>query len=576
MDITITTELIKAVGAKKLEPFGVDTDKDRWGAETSVDLACYPTRRIRELHALLTPHTAVKGTRAALRDVKIWLDAAEKGAANVQCSTLKQFASLAFEFLQATPRHHLYLKDAKRGRWRVFYAGKMHYSPPRRDRHDYTPGYVTITGYYKELGIMDSDAWVFHADNINKSTVPQILAAAGLLPESPELRAEYEAHVERLNQIGHTIGAQFLATGIGTDNLDGNPSGSGDWQRPDVYELVRHGAPSRVVIDVFREEDNNNSEREDKPAASYWRAKSYLTADEDAHDADDIHPEDVDEGEGAIEEIEIPIHPLVPVFDFRHHLRMRTHVADLTEYPYDVRLGDKLVLPDDERRLVEMLLHHKGGFTDIIKGKGGGAIILCAGVPGTGKTLTAEVYAEVMQRPIYSVQCSQLGLSPSELETELLKVFTRAQRWGAILLLDEADVYVASRGYDLQQNAIVGVFLRVLEYYSGVLFLTTNRANLVDDAIASRCIARIDYAPPSAANQQKIWQILAGVMDVHIPRATIINIAAKFPHLTGRDVKNLLKLAALVSSADGRPIDLATVEFVMRFKPTSAPEEGAR
>ena len=98
-----------------------------------------------------------------------------------------------------------------------------------------------------------------------------------------------------------------------------------------------------------------------------------------------------------------------------------------------------------------------------------------------------------MQRPLYSVQCSQLGLEPADLERELLKIFTRAARWNAILLLDEADVYIHRRGSDIQQNAIVGVFLRVLEYYSGVMFLTTNRAELVDDAIASRCLARIDY-----------------------------------------------------------------------------------
>ena len=47
-----------------------------------------------------------------------------------------------------------------------------------------------------------------------------------------------------------------------------------------------------------------------------------------------------------------------------------------------------------------------------------------------------------MQRPLYSVQCSQLGLEPADLERELLKIFTRAARWNAILLLDEADVYI--------------------------------------------------------------------------------------------------------------------------------------
>src|SRR6185295_19284784 len=104
----------------------------------------------------------------------------------------------------------------------------------------------------------------------------------------------------------------------------------------------------------------------------------------------------------------------------------------------------------------------------IVAGKTGGTIVFCTGEPGTGKTLTGEVFSEVIKRPLYVVQCSQLGTDEEELEKQLKKVLRRAQRWGAILLIDEADVYVRERGDDIQQNAIVGVFLRVLEYYRGI------------------------------------------------------------------------------------------------------------
>src|SRR5262249_32595127 len=116
----------------------------------------------------------------------------------------------------------------------------------------------------------------------------------------------------------------------------------------------------------------------------------------------------------------------------------------------DTDLATKLVLPEETTQLVDMLVSNRGFFRDIVAGKSGGSIILCAGPAGVGKTLTAEVYSESKERALYSVQCSQLGLTPGELEGELHKIFARAQRWHAILLLDEADVYVMKRGTDLK------------------------------------------------------------------------------------------------------------------------------
>lgn len=141
--------------------------------------------------------------------------------------------------------------------------------------------------------------------------------------------------------------------------------------------------------------------------------------------------------------------------------------------------------------------------------------------------------------------------------------------WNAILLLDEADVYVMARGNDLTQNAIVGVFLRVLEYFNGVLFMTTNRSDMVDDAIASRCIARIDYPMPSPEDQRRIWHILSNVAECPISAEVIEEILLKHNNLSGRDIKNLIKLARAVSTATDKPITIDTVDFVKRFKPTT-------
>jgi SpoVK/Ycf46/Vps4 family AAA+-type ATPase len=138
------------------------------------------------------------------------------------------------------------------------------------------------------------------------------------------------------------------------------------------------------------------------------------------------------------------------------------------------------------------------------------------------------------------------------------------------MLLDEADVYVHERGNDLQQNAIVGVFLRVLEYQSSVLFLTTNRPDDVDDAIASRCIAKLTYELPTLDEQKRIWQVLTAATGATITEQTIDQIITKNKALSGRDVKNLLKLARVMS--DDGEIRADAVEFIKQFKPTRGQE----
>jgi len=65
------------------------------------------------------------------------------------------------------------------------------------------------------------------------------------------------------------------------------------------------------------------------------------------------------------------------------------------------------------------------------------------------------------------------------------------------MLIDEADVYIRKRSDDIAANAVVGIFLRVLEYFDGLLFLTTNRIDDIDEAIISRCIALIRYLAPT-------------------------------------------------------------------------------
>ncbi len=182
---------------------------------------------------------------------------------------------------------------------------------------------------------------------------------------------------------------------------------------------------------------------------------------------------------------------------------------------------DSLVLPDGHKetllalvqthskgKKLEVGLHAENRQMDLVRGKGKGLIILLHGEPGVGKSSTAESVAEFTRRPLFQVTCGDIGESAEEVERKLEDHFQLAHKWGCVLLLDEADVFLEARSKtDLKRNAIVSVFLRVLEYYSGILFLTTNRVGAFDQAFRSRIHMSLFYPKIEEDATIKIWEM---------------------------------------------------------------------
>jgi len=242
---------------------------------------------------------------------------------------------------------------------------------------------------------------------------------------------------------------------------------------------------------------------------------------------------------------QLPVHAYLFLFHLELHQHLWVHVDDVLPYVYQPELKDKLVLPPEQTELIDILTAEMDVLQeDVVAGKSGGTTVLCAGPPGVGKTLTAEVYAEVTSRPLYRVHSGQLGLSVSAMEAALKEALTRAQRWGAVMLIDEADVYIKKRSDDITANAVVGVFLRVLEYFDGLLFLTTNRIDDIDEAIVSRCIALIRYHAPDVAARERIWGVMAAQFGLDLSAAMLKDLAVIYPQASGRDIKGLTKLVA--------------------------------
>ncbi len=225
-------------------------------------------------------------------------------------------------------------------------------------------------------------------------------------------------------------------------------------------------------------------------------------------------------------------------------------IANVSEINFRDDAIDALVLDDRKKKLIIALVKHnddKLRFRDVIEGKGGGTIFLLHGTPGTGKTLTAEAVAEALHQPLYSVSIGELGTDPESLESKLTTILELAAMWRAVLLLDEADIFLEKRASDIERNAMVGVFLRLLEYHNGVLMLTTNRVNEFDAAFHSRISLAIKYPKMGRETREAVWtRLLKASGFGHIE-------ASKLSHLeiNGREVKNLIRIASISAKEEG-------------------------
>ena len=94
------------------------------------------------------------------------------------------------------------------------------------------------------------------------------------------------------------------------------------------------------------------------------------------------------------------------------------------------------------------------------------------------------------------------------MEIQLSRVFQTASHWKALILLDEADVYMERRSVqDVSRNKLVSVFLRKLEYCEGIMFLTTNRVSDFDEAILSSIHLMLKYDELGSDARSQIWKL---------------------------------------------------------------------
>ena len=483
----------------------------------------------------------VEGVNGLLQKIGMWQNV-KANPSDVKIGRLEQLVEALTNVIGATKNKWLFY-EADDNSALPYYVSHIEYSPSKGANSP--PASVRIDLRYVERGSVQSTRLEFFSDDIGKRTVIQLLKGRGYHLETPAMLEDYERITQLYLSLSPLTGRQFNAVG---------KAWSCGRYNQQLMSMERDNNPSRVIMDDTSDdgiERSSNGGRTAIVSAEFWQPKS-----------DDVNGDE----DGAV--TEAPLHPYVKVFDLKTHTFFKIHISYLYYYEYDHSLIDKLILPEKKKQLIGMLVTGSSLILDdIVQGKTGGIIVIATGPPGTGKTLTAEVFSEQIERPLYAVQCSQLGTDETALEKQLQLVLARATRWNAILLIDEADVYVHERGDDIQQNAIVGVFLRVLEYYQGVLFMTSNRDTIIDDAIISRATAWITYEYPGEAELRALWRVLSVNYKVEFAQSDVDALVRDFPNISGRSIKSLLKLARLLSAHKNEPVTVSLVRYVSQFLP---------
>jgi SpoVK/Ycf46/Vps4 family AAA+-type ATPase len=143
-----------------------------------------------------------------------------------------------------------------------------------------------------------------------------------------------------------------------------------------------------------------------------------------------------------------------------------------------------------------------------------------------------------------------------------------------VLLLDEADVFMEARStHDLDRNRLVAIFLRLLEYFEGIMFLTTNRLDNMDAAFESRIHLTLNYSDLDKARRKHVWSTFlnrsAQAKDSNVGVGAFSDAELEKlskEKLNGRQIKNVLKTAQLLASKYDECLGMGHLETVLRLR----------
>eukprot|EP01113_Clastostelium_recurvatum_P001169 TRINITY_DN10483_c0_g2_i1.p1 TRINITY_DN10483_c0_g2~~TRINITY_DN10483_c0_g2_i1.p1 ORF type:complete len:347 (-),score=37.00 TRINITY_DN10483_c0_g2_i1:94-999(-) len=241
----------------------------------------------------------------------------------------------------------------------------------------------------------------------------------------------------------------------------------------------------------------------------------------------------------------------------------------LTDIKFNDHLYDTLVLDKIKKdTILHLVSNSSTGLTDMVAGKSGGCVLLFHGMPGMGKTFAAEALAEQLRKPL--CRLSVANLMCAEAGECFLKGFLElASVWGAIVLIDDADVIFESRSSaHVGLNAMVAVLLQQLEYHNEVIILASNQHRNFDEAFSARILFTVAFEPLNETSRATIWTnllktagIQTGTSEGQVDPSTLSQYK-----IDGRQIRNTIRGAqALARAHDNEALSMQHILRMLTY-----------
>lgn len=223
----------------------------------------------------------------------------------------------------------------------------------------------------------------------------------------------------------------------------------------------------------------------------------------------------------------------------------------MTRKPIIKITWDKVCLADEKKKAIfdalsqvknSKLIFDTWGFAQTIE-KGRALAFLFYGLPGTGKTLTAQAIADYLNFDLLTITPTDLNDKYfGETEKRIREVFRKADS-KTVILFDECDGLVMDRNKG--SNIVVphiNQFIYDLEHFDGVCVFTTNNIDFIDKALERRLALKIEFENPTQDIRKTIWRKL--IPDkCPLAKDVDFNFLAQFP-VNGGHIKNIVLNAA--------------------------------
>jgi len=141
-----------------------------------------------------------------------------------------------------------------------------------------------------------------------------------------------------------------------------------------------------------------------------------------------------------------------------------------------------------------------------------GNMVLLYGPPGTGKTKIAEYMSKRCGRGMDTLNMKDVGgKAPGHTERMVHETFTQARLNGMkTVFMDECEAVVWDRGRagsdSMWMVGVIDEILMQVAKYPGLVVAATNREDIIDPALKSRCFAALQIGMPGYAERVRLWQ----------------------------------------------------------------------